>query len=349
MTEGGRHGLRIAAWGLVVCLLLYAVQSSAGLKYVQGVIWPSDIYAFQHGIEGPIDVAVLGSSRASFGISPDRMDACIAERSELSTQAVNLARTFATARTAEQLRSDLLGGARTPRVLVLAVGPEFFNEHNHQISESDAANLNLEEAPAALLRARGLRGVLGVLRPLTRGVENIAIFLTRRHETEAHLRWMMLHHGGGQYCYDTDACDDNNDRIGFVLKQRWDTVQQMLIPNVRQERFARFALGSGDVHEGLLDTLRWADEEGIAVVIVKSPLHRTFMEQIPLGVRKKYDAHLKALSQDHGVTVFTPDSARWLTTRSLYIDADHLSAIGSRKLTDELCKKVIAPLLVEGD
>lgn len=345
MTEGGRRGLAIALWALLGCLFLYGVQDAAGLKYVQGVIWPTDIYTFQRAIDGPIDVAVVGSSRASFAVSPSRMDACLAERGVAGTQTVSLARTFATAKTADQLRRDLLAGERTPQVLVLAVGPEFFNEHNHQSHESTAANTDLSGIPAALGQARGLQSALAALRPLTRGVENIAIFLTRRHETEDHLRWMMLHHGGGQFCYDSEACSDSNKAIRTTMRSRWDLVQRNLIPQVGEERFARYAVGDGRVHDALRETLRWAKANDVEVVLAHVPLHTTFQAQIPPAVRKRLGAYLADLAPRYDVTRFTPSSSRWPTTRSLYTDADHLSAIGSRRFTDELCKEVIAPML----
>lgn len=345
MTEGGRRGLAIIVWGLLGCLLLYAVQHAAGLKYVQGVIWPTDIYAFQKATEGPIDVAILGSSRASFAVSPDQLDSCLGLRLPGDFQSVNLARTFATAQTTDQLRSDLLAGERTPSVLILVTGPEFFNENNHQLSESIAANSDLQQLPRMLARAGGLAAGLAALRPLTRGVENIAIFLSRRHESEALLRWMMVHHGGGQFCFSSDACDQNNKAMTALFRARWAMIQEKTIPTVREKRFSGYALGEGAVHEGFLSTIQWAEENGVALVLARPPFHQTFQDQIPTAVHHQIQTYTQAMEAEHGFSVFVTANRRWPKARPMFSDPDHLSPIGSRQYTEELCKKVIVPLL----
>lgn len=349
MTGGGLRGMRIALWCVITATALYALHQALGLKYVQGVIWPTDIYAFQRGVEGHIDVAILGSSRASFDLSPNRMDSCLSERIPEDFQTINLARTFATAETTEQLRSDLLEGERQPDVLVFAVGPEFFNEHNHQLPESMARNSDLRDVPSNLLRVRNLNTFFAALRPLTRGIENLAIYLSRRHESEEHLRWMMLRHGGGQFCYDNAACNSNNKALTRLFRTRWDTVQDMIIPTVREERFSDYAIGEGPIHQHFLKTLQQAAETNTDVVVVQVPFHQSFTDQIPRAVRQQFRTYIETMQAEHQFSFYVSENPNWRNTRSLYTDADHLSAIGSRKLTDEVCKKVIAPLLAGRD
>ena len=350
MSEMGGRGMQIVLWGLAVCLLLYGVQAAAGLKYVQGVVWPTDLYAFEHGVSGPIDVAVLGSSRASFSVSPSAVDLCLSERLGRATQTVNLARTFATARTTEQLSRALLAGERTPRLVVLAVGPEFFNEYNHQTAVSTAANADLQDLPAELLASRGLADVLGALRPLTRGPENLSLFLAGRHEGEAHLRWMMLHHGGGQFCYDEDggACRTNNAAVMNTLRSRWNLMQTSLIPRVREERFTHYAVGDGLVADAEATFLARTAAEGTQVVLARVPLHHTFAAQIPPEVDALFTAHLEALAAQHPhVSLFVPSDPNWPSTRNRFIDPDHLSDDGSKRFSSELCLEALVPLLRE--
>ena len=95
-----RHGLALLGWLVVFGLLLTAAVDRMGLKYVQGVIWPTDMHTF--GLhDGPrsIDVAILGSSRASFDLTPSVIDACLADKLSRPTHTVNLARVFATGHT----------------------------------------------------------------------------------------------------------------------------------------------------------------------------------------------------------------------------------------------------------
>ena len=138
-----RRGLAAIA-GAALCALFCGIAVEAlGLGQVRGIVWPTDLLTFDQIAWGPIDVAVVGSSRASFALSPDAVDDCLEGYLDRPTQTVNLARTYATAWTARGLVEELLDGERAPRVLLLAVGPEFFDEHNHQRALDAASHARL--------------------------------------------------------------------------------------------------------------------------------------------------------------------------------------------------------------
>jgi hypothetical protein len=338
-----RRGLAILGWTLLMSLGLSQVVESSGLKWVQGVVWPSDIHTFSQLEPRPIDVAILGSSRASFGVSPSVLDECLGKALDRPSESVNLSRTFATAWSASVLAEELLGGERKPDVLVLAIGPEFFDENNPQhVSEIDA-NISLQDMPSALLEPRDLQTLIATMRPLGHGMERTALFLAGRHDQDAHLRWMMLHHGGGQYCVGSRACEDNNTGVVTLLSDRWDAFMDRS-QTLMKARFKNYRVGGGPVHAHMLELIAWAQEHEVRLVLAELPMHREFRKRIPPKVWEAYQAHLDWLETEHGLVRFSSNSPAWAKTRSRYLDPDHLSDGGSLRYTNELCG-VLAPLM----
>jgi len=340
-----RHGLTILGWTLLFGLGLSQAVESAGLKWVQGVVWPSDIHTFSQTEPRPIDVVVLGSSRASFAVSPSALDECLGKELSRPTESVNLSRTFATAWSASVLAEELLSEERTPEVLVLAIGPEFFDESNPKhVTEIDA-NISLQDMPASLLQARDLETLIATMRPLGHGMERAALFLADRHDQDAHLRWMMLHHGGGQYCVGSRACEDNNIGVVTQLSDRWDAFLDRG-ETLMKARFEDYRVGDGPVHSHMLELIAWAQEHEIRLVLAELPMHREFLSRVPPEAWETYQAHLDWLEAEHGLVRFSSESPAWAKTRSRYLDPDHLSDGGSLRYTNELCQ-ALAPL-VEG-
>jgi hypothetical protein len=344
----GRRGLLVVLCGILLGALLTGLTDRLGLKYVQGVIWPTDLYTFQHMDIDPIDVAIFGSSRASFALSPSALDACLSEELGRPTTSVNLARTFSTALTAEIVVKDLLVGDRVPKVLLLGVGPEFFNEHNHQMADSVATHADISDIPAVLWHADGLTGAVAGLWPLVRGASSLAIFLAGRHESEAQLRWMMLHHGGGQFCYGTPACVENNTRIRNNLSHRWAAATSTMLPRLADERFSRYVVGQGLVHQRMLDLIAWSEANDVTLSIVQLPLHDSFLTRIPPEVHQASEAYLRQLSQEHGIPVLNTVGPQWGQKQSYYIDPDHLGPQASELLSEHVCRGLVAPLLKTG-
>ena len=85
------RGRRVLGWTVLLVLVLTAVLEGLGFRYVQNVVWPTDLVTFQHMDTGPLDVVILGSSRASFAFSPTAIDRCLASELGGATRSVNLA------------------------------------------------------------------------------------------------------------------------------------------------------------------------------------------------------------------------------------------------------------------
>jgi hypothetical protein len=344
-----RHGLATIAWCLGLALALALAVPRLGLGHIQSVVWPADIHAFSQLPGGDVDVAILGSSRASFGLSPSALDRCLGEGLGRPTRTVNLARTFTTGFGAHRTWQTALAGDKRPRVLVLAVGPEFFDERNPQLPASLGQLATLGDLPQTLARVRSLDDLSGALRPLVRGIEVLPIALAHRDDEEAWLRWMMLHHGGGQFCFeDGDAqegCRTNNRSVQTQLRNRWQTAVVDQLPGLAEVRYGDHTLGGGMVEahtEALLAEARAAD---VPVLFVKLPLHRTWLDHTPDAVESAWSTHMERLGQREGVALHDAHTRRWITKRSLFIDPDHLGPKGSEALSDEVCRQSLLPLL----
>ena len=336
-----RRGALVVLWLALLGTGLGLVTEHIGLKYVQGVIWPTDLYTFQQMQTGPIDVVIFGSSRASFAISPSAVDACLEESLGRPTQSVNLARTFSTALNADIVVRDLLVDSRIPDFLVLGVGPEFFNEHNHQMAPSIATHASIQDIPQVLRHTTSLTGLSAALWPLVRGAESLALFLSGRHEAETQLRWMMMHHGGGQFCFGSAVCEENNQRIKGNLSHRWASATSTMLPRLYEERFANYEVGTGLVHDRMLSLIAWSERNDVQLVIVQLPLHDSFLRRIPPEVFEAEEAYLRMLSGEHSILVHNAMGVSWARRRSQYIDPDHLAPAASKLLSDDICRGVL--------
>jgi hypothetical protein len=344
-----QRGLAVIAWVVVFGLLTSALVEWSGLRYVQGIIWPSDLYAFQQTERGPVDVAILGSSRAAFGITPTALEQCLAEKLERPVQAVNLSRAFATAYSLDLLAEDLLRGPRKPRVLVLAIEPELFDERNPRIPINFGTQAGLLDVPEAVLAARSTRAFFYALRPLGRGPETMALYLSGRWDTQPWLRWLMLHHGGGIFCMGSDHCHTHNRAVEDTLDGWWDTVARVLLPRLRESRFPDYTVGTGLVHRHATALLERSEADGVQVVFAELPRLEEFEQHIPAEVEPSYRAYLDLLLDEHPVPHHSFDEARWEAGRMFYVDSEHLNAAGAARYTKELCWQTLAPLMRELD
>lgn len=339
-------GLLVIAWCLVFGLGATLVARALGLEYLQGVIWPTDLNTFSRlPTAEPIDVAVLGSSRASFGLPPSALDACLSQRLGRSTRSVNLARAFATTPTFLDQAEELLEGERTPEVLLLAIGPEALDPHNHQNAAMMAQQADLEDIPSSILQVRTLNEAFASLRPLFRGSENLAILLSGRHRSEQRLRWMMTFHGGGQYCYGSTFCDRNNHDVETVLAEQWDEAERRILPNLAAERFSDYAAGTGRADRATQQLVAWARANDVTLAIVNLPLHNQFMGAMPEGVYERYRAVLDDVVTRHELPLYDANTVQRRLRRTDYVDADHLSAVAARQLAEDVCAELLLPLL----
>ncbi len=339
-----RRGLTVLAWTIGLSAATTATAEMFGLAGVSGVIWPTDLYAFEQTWTGDIDVAVLGSSSASFGLSPSEIDNCLSSRLDRETTTVNLARAFSTAVVWHTLYRDYLGGKRTPKVLLLGLEPEALNARNHKLAENFSNDTHLRDLPSNLAGARTFREGMGALRPLTRGSESLGLLLAGRDHQEARLRWLMVHHGGGQYCFGSKACSRQNEAFEELQEPRWDRFLEHRLATWAGQRFSTWQGDSGIAWERLVDLVALARSRGTEIVAVNMPLHRLLAESIPTEVDNTYREAMTDLAQQQDFTWHDANKPGWQEARILYVDPGHLNSFGSRMLSDEVCSKVASLL-----
>jgi hypothetical protein len=339
-----RRGLAVIAWALGFTLACSLLVERRGLRWIQGVVWPSDLYSFQQVERGPVDVAILGSSRAAFGFVPTSLDRCLSQRLRRETHTVNLSRAFTTAWAADLLARDLLQGPRRPELLVLVVEPELFDEGNPRLPINVSTTAGLADVPGAVISARDLAGAFAALRPLARGPETLALYASGRWDSEAWLRWLMLHHGGGLFCTGAKPCRAHNEAVEDSLDEWWGVVNATLLPELERLRFPSYRVGDGPVHAHTESLLRWAEQQGIHVVVAELPRMEAFDARLPAGILPSYREHLAALVRDHGLTHHPVPAEAWTQQRTYFVDVEHLNAAGAHRASRGLCD-TIAPLL----
>ncbi len=340
-----RRGLTVILWALLLTVASGLVVETAGLTPIQGVVWPTDLYAHQQLDPRRIDVAVLGSSRAAFGLSPSTIDLCLQRELNRSTRSVNLSRAFATGWSLDLLARDLLQGTHRPRVLLVAVEPELFDEHNPRLATNLATTARLRDLPDALRSVQDLRTLFSALKPLGRGPTTIALYLSGRWNTKPALRWLMLHHGGGLYCSGHPHCATNNKAMERTMDGLWNIVASQLLPVLEQERFPDYETGTGAVHRHTTRMIERAQEQGVQVLLVELPRMRIFDNAMPPAVEPAFQVYLTNLIEEHDLAHHDATTASWAQKRTHYSDPEHLSARGAERLSERVCTEAILPLL----
>ncbi len=344
-----RRGLAVIAWLLGFLVACHVVVELAGLRFMQGVNWPTDLFAFQHLEHVDVDVAVIGSSRASFAISPSAVDACLEQRLDRATTTVNLARSFLEIETTSRLLPQLFPDGETPAVLVLAVSEETVDDYTPYASGLLGTYGGLVDIPMALARARDMGDVETALWPIGRPVGSLAMFLARRYRQDDHLRWMMVHHGGGQFCFERKRCEVNNARIMSEFPELWGGRLMRAQRRGAELRFERYGVGEGAAHRAVMDILAWARSREVEVLVVEEPVHWAYRDLVPPEATLAFRAYLDRLADEPGVELLTSARHRQFRGRRLYVDPTHMSELGSELFSDEVCQRGLVPLLERVD
>jgi hypothetical protein len=258
---------------------------------------------------------------------------------------VNLARRFATAFSVEMLAKDLLVGSHRPKILLFGIEPEAVNARNHQAADNTPAHASLTRFPATLLAARRWSELAGALRTLGRGPENLAAYVSGASDTDARLRWLMLYQGGGMWCFGSKACKEQNENLMRRESTRWEIRVAEWIPQITEERFTSYELGTGVNHDAMERLDAWARDNDVQLALVDVPLHPIFREQIPEQVQSDYDDYLDAFATGSNVPLYRPDTAALAPDRASWVDPDHLAVAGSLALSRAVCRDLLAPLL----
>jgi hypothetical protein len=344
-----RRGLGVMLWALLATLACGVLVERAGLRWIQGVIWPSDLYTFEQVERGPLDVVILGSSRAAFGISPSVLDRCLEDELGRPTRSVNLSRSFATSYSLDMMAEHLLTGSRQPKVLVIGIEPELVNENNPRLPINMGTQPGLAQLHHSLPLIHDNASFFGALEPIGRGPESLALYLSGRTETKAWLRWLMLHHGGGIFCTGSPQCEQHNTDVEESLAGWWDTASVALLPTLGESRFPDYTLGTGPMHAHTERLITRSQAQGSQVLLAELPRLDHFARHIPRHVVPTYEAYISELVLEHGLVHQEVGTGRWARQRDHYIDGEHLDSQGARRLSNELCRRSIAPMLARID
>ncbi len=339
-----RRGGAIALWVVLWCLVLGGVTEALGLKYAQRFQWPTDLLAFQHGGFEQIDVAILGSSRVGFGLPADGVADCLQSAVGREVTAVNLARMYSTVFSMEALAKDLLDGDYTPQVLVLGISPEALDDHNPKRALNVPFHADYDQLPSLLAQVRSWSDLVATVRVVARGPENLALFAAGAHDGPGRMRWLMLHEGGGQWCFGDEGCIELNERYRKRERGRWDLRMIDEIPHLAQTRFPDFQIGGREA-EALERLAIWSRERDVTLILVDLPVHRVFAAQIPDEIDALYRAWLDDFSERSGVQVLSGLGVRLLSHRQNFIDPDHLAPRAARTFSASLCESGLAAML----
>ncbi len=144
-----RRGAAILAWVLAGAVYALGLSEVGGLKYLQDVTWPTALYTFQRLEPEPVKVAIVGTSRSSFGLVPTVIDPCLRRRLGEPARSVNLSRVFASILT-EAILVRTLFEDDLPAHLLVEVAPEIVNSDHHEMALNMAWNADLRDVPACL-------------------------------------------------------------------------------------------------------------------------------------------------------------------------------------------------------
>lgn len=343
----GRFYASTVAWVTVLAAGALVLTSARGLEWARRVAWPTDLYAFQQVDHGPIDVAVVGASRVSFGVPPTALDEELATRIGRATRSVNLSRDYASMFAERAIAHSLLRGRTLPRVAVVEVAPETVNSLHHRNESNMAQHVEFATMWSCFGAAETQEGWAGCTRPLFRGIERLANHFAGRVDYRTDIEWLLLFHGGGQYCYGSVQCDRYNETYERDPEGRWETRLARVKPKIRPQRYSRVRIGSGIAHDSLLGLCDWGKENGVEIVLLNMPVHRAYQSEIPADVYAEYLDYMAAIARDEEVLFLDANTADWWDRQDLFLDLDHLNHVGARSLATDVADAV-APLLGQG-
>jgi hypothetical protein len=342
-----RRVAAVLGWTVALLFFFLAVARAADLRYLSSDRWPTDIYAFNHLDTGPLDVVSTGSSRTAFGLPPSGLALCLERELGRPVNTANLGRYFASVVGQSIVARDVLAD-RPPKVLTVEVSPGLANDYYNLLYIDIGENGRLADTGACLGAARDARTLVSCARPLLRGVENLSwgvVDLLRAEERET--TWMMTYMGGGQWCFGDPACRRHNQAYGKVMDRHWKRRVEQMVPTIARDRFARFQVGEGIAHDYLSALADWAEDSGVALVLINMPVHGLYQDEIPEEDYEAFLAYIEGFAEERGAVFFDANGPRWWSNRGAFFDPDHLNSKGARQVSQEVCRQAIAPLLRE--
>ena len=344
MDATDRRSLAILAWMGLILTLLDLGARGLGLRWLQAVEWPTDLYTLGLLAPEPIDVAVVGTSRAHYGLPPSGIDRCLSAALGRPTRSVGLNRLTASAYTEDIVARDLLA-ATPPRVLVVEVAPETLNAHHFELDYNLSSSADLVDIPECLATVRSTTRLASCAQPLFRGLENTARLFARPFSDHAHISWMALYEGGGQYCFEDEACRARNQAYDTRVQARWQRRVDSLLPGVGEERFRDYQAREGlnaDHFRALLDR---ETARGVQILVLNMPVAELYQAEVPPAVYAEFLSAMEAELGPRGIPFLDYNQPEWSADRQLWLDPDHLDSIGAERLTRTLCEEILVPML----
>ena len=339
------RGLAVLGY-LGLYLAIAALLSQAlGLKPLLPVEWPTDLYGLSLVSRPlPLDVGIVGSSRAHYAFLPRALDACLGEALGRPTRSEAANRVTASAFAIAALARDHFSGEDTPPTLVIEVAPDAFNRHHFELRHNVATTVDLRDVRACLAEFPGTRLRVGdCLSPFTRPVSNLAHLLHRPFAQLDHIRWMALVEGGGQYCATHPTCPARNADYDARHAGRWATREAAILPRVRSDRFADYAIEGGLGAQAFTELLAGRRAAGLTTLVINLPVSEAYQREIPPEAYERFQAWIGAATAAEGARYLDWNVAPW-TQRERYLDPDHLNAGGAQLATQQLCEAVIDAL-----
>jgi hypothetical protein len=329
-----RKALLILGWILVLVAGADGLSTGLHLKWLQQTEWPTDLYGQQVlGLQA--SVGVVGSSRSHYALPPSALSTCLSSQTGKKIEVRAAERMRASAYAIDITARDVF--ADTP-ILIAEVAPESVSAHHFEHSFNVTANADAQDVPECLAHRDDLP-VTDCLRPLFRGVENIAFLLHRPWTDHRHIEWMSLYYGGGQYCYDTPECLARNATYDQENAARWDSRVQSVLPTVAPLRFAHYEIG-GLSGAHFVAMLQRAHDKGQQLWLVNLPVHTLYQARIPPQDYALWLDWTRQEAQAFGAHFLDYNTPEWEADRSRFLDPDHLNSVGALQLAEAVCGEV---------
>ncbi|MFT4976066.1 MAG: hypothetical protein ACI8S6_001961 [Myxococcota bacterium] len=326
-----QRALSVTVWIVVLVVASGLVAHHQGLDHLPASSWPTDRFTYDALYPETPDLLLVGSSRLAFGAVPKMLGECASVPT-----AASLTQNYGSVVSSAILLREAVAAGGTPEVVVFEVSPEVVSASSPYLTDNLRQSATWHDLGPCVAATNSSAMLSACLRPLVAGLDGLGRYLSGRHRADPHSRWMMQHHGGGQYCFDGPTCKQSNAAVVAGLKQQWDRRAEEL-PELIASYYKDYALGVGLGHRYLEQSIALARQEGFSLLLLNMPVHDSYQDLIPEEAYARYQEYLASL-EGGPVTVIDANRPQLRRDKRLFIDPDHLRPAGARKLTRQLCR-----------
>lgn len=337
-------GLLTVVFTVAFSLGLTALGDAAGWRWLEPVIWPTDLLSFsQLQLEDRPELVILGSSRASMGLVPDTIEACLREAEPEAGAVFNLGRAYATLPELEALARGLLIDDKQPKRLLLALDFESIDANNPRSAGSMRGRWGLDQLGFGATRLHSGAALLELLRAPARGPATLIAALADRHERDPRLGWILRRHGGGQWCAEGPDCAAQNLDFKRAIADRWERVERHVLPTFRAQQAPDWAPGAGAIGPAWAGIQAWSAENNVELLVVQLPMSEAWQAATPPDIAADYAAWLDENVVQNNIPLWRDEGGRAAKTRRNWADPDHLNDIGAVALSKRVCRELLLP------